>query len=350
VKSIKPINKFKTYKFDPAPFFFFIDVFPADYTNQGKPNLVNLITSLNTNPIMPLPMRIDRVFNGERSILIRPKDPISFAVTEDLTAIINPDPFLQLGFEKLLFFTEVRSREKFLLSLGIERVLKWWKSTQYLHGNLHSLEEDFSAFLRAYLHTIVKAKILEEDLNEAAQDYCQLIADVCKKRMDQNSILVDVEGEQENVKMYKTKELTYYKKFKKIRETQHHPELVDIEICDLSQKGFIETDDRRNITVEGVETKILKYIPLLFYDDLLECMLQNLKRLEESNDRILDPSLLFERNIIFTQKTGELDNINIEKYSWWKSFDNINLDSIVKSILKNQEEFILSLGIEDFKR
>ena len=346
---IKPLNKFKTYKSDPAPFFFFIDIFPAEYSNQNKPNLVNLIDSLSTNPIMPLPMRIDHVFNGEISVLIRPKEPISFPVTEDITAIVNPEPFLQLGFEKLLYFTEVRSREKFLISLPIDRVLKWWKNTQFIYGNLHTLEEDFSAFLRAYLHTILKAKILEEDLIGAAQNYCQLIADVCQNRMEQNSILAEVKGKQESVKMYKTKELVYYKKFKKIRETQHHPELVDIEICDLSQKGFLETDGNRTNVMKEVETKILKYIPLLFYDDLLECMLQNLKRLEDSNSKILDPSLLFERNIIFTKKTKELEEVDIEKYSWWNSFDNIDLESIVKSILKNHEEYILTLDVEQLR-
>ena len=98
---IKPLNKFKTFKFDAAPFFFFIDLFPPDYSSEDKPILGNLINSISTNPIMPLPMRVDRVFNGERSILIRPKEDISFPVTEDLTAVINPTPILQLGFEKL---------------------------------------------------------------------------------------------------------------------------------------------------------------------------------------------------------------------------------------------------------
>lgn len=345
MKSIKPINKFKTYHYDPAPFFFFIDVFPAEYSNKNKPNLVSLIESIKTNPIMPLPMRIDRVFNGERSIIIRPKEPISFSVTEDLTAIINPGPFLQLGFEKMLYFTEVRSREKFLLSFSINRVLKWWDLTKFIYGNLHTLEEDFSAFLRAYLHTIVKAKILEEDLVGAAQNYCQLIADVSKKRMEQNTILTEVKGKQENVKMYKIKELTYYKKFKKTRETQYHPELVDIEICDLSKKGFLKTELNHSNIKKDAEKKILKYIPLLFYDDLSECMLQNLKRLEESDDKILDPSLLFEKNIIFTQKSQDLEKVNLEKYTWWDSFDNIEFDSISKSILKNHEEFLLSLGL-----
>ncbi len=346
---IKPINKFKIFKSDAAPFFFFIDVFPADYTNKNKPNLANLLDSIKTNPIMPLPMRVDRVFNGEKSVLIRPKEPITFPITEELTVIVNPAPFLQLGFEKLLYFTEVRSREKFIASLTLDRALRWWNATKFLHGNLQALEEDFSAFLRAYLHTIVKAKVLDEDLVSAAKSYCELIGDICRKRMEQNSILTEVKGTQENVKMYKTKQFTYYKKFKKTSQTEYHPELIDIEVFDLSLKGFQKIEGNRAVNLKETSSKIIKYIPLLLYDDLLECMLQNLKRIEESDDNILDPSLLFERNIIFTQKTKELENINLEKYSWWKSFENIDLDSIINSIIKNHQKYVLSLDLEDFR-
>jgi len=338
--------KFKTYKSDAAPFFFFIDVFPAEYSNKNKPNLIHLVNSIKTNPIMPLPMRVDRVFNGASSILIRPKEPISFPVSKDLTAIINPDPFLQFGFEKLIYFTEVYSRTKLISSLNSQNALKWWETTKFLYGNLPSLEEDFSAFLRAYLHTIIKAKILEEDLISAAKNYCELIADTCRKRLEQNNIFVDVRNKQENVKMYKTKEINYYKKFKKTRETQYRPELIDIDIYDLSQVGFSNTEEERSDFLKKRSTMILKYIPLLFYDDLLECMLQNLKKLEDSNNVVLDPSFLFERNIIFIQKSADLETIRMQDYSWWKDFDNIDLDSIIRSILKVQQEFFSLIGIE----
>lgn len=343
---IRPLNKFKTFKYDAAPFFFFIDVFPADYSNRNKPNLINLINTIKTNPIIPLPMRIDRVFNGERSILIRPKEPISFSVKEDLTAIINPAPFLRMGFEKLLYFTEVRSREKFLLSLSSEMALKWWKYTRFLYGNLPSLEEDFSAFLRAYLHTIVRAKILEEDPIKAAKNYCQLIADVCEKRIEQNVILAEVKEKQENLKMYKIKEVTYYKKFKKQHQTQYHPELIDIEIYDLTQKGFLNFEGDRIKNMKEMDTKVIKYIPLLIYDDLLECMLHNLKRLENGDNDILDPSLLFEKNIIITYQSKDFEKINKDKFTWWSSFENIDLDLIVRTILKIEEDFASSFELE----
>ena len=309
--------------------------------------MVHLINSIGNNPIMPLPMRVDRVFNGENSVLLRPREPISFPITEDQTAVIDPLPFLQHGFEKLFYFTELRSREKFFLSLTHERVSQWWKFTQFLYANLPTLEEDFSAFLRAYLYNIIKAKILKEDLTEAAKAYCQLVSDICRKRMEQNNILVEIKGEQENAKMYKIKDMTYYRKFKRSKETEYHPELIDLEIFDLSNVGFSESIDKGSI-INSLETptRVIKYIPLLFYDDLLECMLQNLKRIEENEKEIIDPSYLLDRKIILTKNSKEVENIKIENYSWFKNYDSLEFNPVLEEIRKNQEEFIRTLDTE----
>jgi hypothetical protein len=298
---------------------------------------------------MPLPMRVDRVFNGERSVLIRPKEPVLFPITEDLTTIIDPLQFLNLGFEKLLYFTEVRSRENFFLSLSMERVSRWWQITKSLYANLSTLEDDFSAFLRAYMHTIVRAKLVGDDLIEAAKNYCQILSDLCRKRLEQNFITTEIEGKQENVKMYKEKEATYYRKFKKSKELEYHPELIDIEICDLSKIGFsLENTDRTSL-IENSNNSIIKYIPLLFYDDLLECMLQNMKRLENGGDDLLDPSFLLDKGVIITKNTKDLENINMESYSWWNNFDNIKFEPFLESIKAIQGEYIRSLVPEEYK-
>jgi len=291
---------------------------------------------------MPLPMRVDRVFNGERSIIIRPREPITFKITDDKTAAINQKLFLQYGVEKLLYFTEVRSREKFSAHFTLDRAMRWWNSTKFLYGNLYRLEEDFSAFSRAYLHTMIKAKILEEDLMNAAKDYCQIVADICRKRMEENSMFIEIKGKQENVNLYKIKDFTYYKKFKKVNETQYHPELIDIEFFDLTEIGFLKQEDDRTKLGNELKSKVLKYIPLLFYDDLLECMLQNLKSLEDGENEILDPSYLFEKNIVLLENPKELEVTNNQKYSWWNSFDDLDLETIIKTIESTLTEFLLT--------
>ena len=338
------IHKFKTYKYDAAPFFFFIDVFQADTSGLKQPHYVELIKSIKSNPIMPLPMRVDRVYNAENSILIRPREPVCFTIGDDRVAAINPNPFIQLGIEKLLYFTEVRAREKFFTPLSIKRAIKWWNSTRYLYGNLYQLEEDLSAFLRAYLYTMVKAKLDEEDLVKAATEYCQIVTDICNKRIDENSILVEIKGKQKNVLLFQVKEMIIRQKRKKVKQTQYHPELIDIEIFNLYEMGFPTNKDEQNILLNELRPRKKKYIPILFYDDLLECMLQNLADLEEGAEDILNPSFLIDQNVISIQESKDLEKSDTKIYSWWSNFDNIRVESIFEAMKTTYKEYFLSFS------
>ncbi|MFX1385671.1 MAG: hypothetical protein ACFE9M_00515 [Promethearchaeota archaeon] len=329
---MKPIHKFKIFKSDAAPFFFYIEIFPPDLTAFRGERVKALLKKINTNPIMPLPMRVDRVFNGEKSVLIRLREPIYFSVMDDLNAIINPSAFLHYGIEKLLYFTEIRAFEKFTISLTFEKVKKWWDSTKYLYSRLSRLEEDFSAFLRAYINTLLKAKLNNEDLISAATKYCQHVQETCEKRIKENVILTETTLSNNNVKLYEKKLAKYYKKRKKIEEVQYHPELVDIDVYDLSEVGFKNNYEDQISIIDNLKPKGIKYIPLLFYDDILECMLQNLKKLDDGDQNILDPSFLLDQNIINLQNSEELKNIDIQNYSWLKEFEEINLELFTQSI------------------
>ncbi|MFX1303570.1 MAG: hypothetical protein ACFE9X_09455 [Promethearchaeota archaeon] len=340
----KPIHKFKIFKSDAAPFFFYIEIFPPDLTIFKSGQHKNLLESIKTNPIMPLPMRVDRVFNGRESVLIRPREPISFSLKEDLIAIINPTPFLQFGFEKLLYFTEIRAHEKFFLSLTIEKAKKWWDSTKYLYAKLIRLEEDFSAFLRAYIHNVLKAKLNNEDLNSAAINYCKTVKEICEKRLKENSILIETRRKEINVRLYIQKIAKYYKKRKKVEQLQYHPELVDIDVYDLTERGFKSDIDSQNAMIYELIPNEIKYLPLLFYDDLLECMLQNLNMLDKGKTDILDPSFLLDQNIITLKESEDLKIINSQNYSWFSTFEEINIEQIIQSISMNKQQFFKDIG------
>jgi len=319
-------SKFETYKSDGAPFFFYIDVIPLDISQYEIKNHIKLLKGVVNNSIMPLPLRVDRVFNGESSIIVRPREPISFPIDDNLIAIVNPSPFIRSGLEKLLIFTEIRSSEEFVISLSHAQARKWWDSTKYLYGRLTTLEEDFASFLRAYLHTVIRAKINEEDLINAAIAYCELIRDICNKRIDNEEIFVETKGKEKFVQLYKRKERNTYSKLKKTRQKLLYPGFIDIEIVDTQKNGFKEIENSQ------ADSKILKYLPLLFYDDILECMLQNLKKLTESEVEILNPSYLIDQEIILLLDTDKFQSKEISKYSWLREFNEINLDSILESI------------------
>jgi hypothetical protein len=324
-------SKFETYKADGSPFFFYIDVIPLDLSQYEVINHINLLKGVANNSIMPLPLRVDRVFNGESSIIIRPKKPISFTIDENQIAIVNPAPFIRNGLEKLLVFTEIRSSEEFSFSLTHHNAKKWWDATKYLYGRLTDLEEDFAACLRAYLHTVLKAKINEEDLVSAAISYCELIRDICYKRIDSKKILVEIKDKIKYVNLYKKKEAYVYKKFKRSKEELLYPGVINIEIFDTRKNGFKEIEKYQE-KFSKLDSKILTYIPLLFYDDLLECMLQNIEKLVEGGVEILDPSYLIDQEIILLIETNKVNSNDLSKYSWLREFNEFNLDSILKSI------------------
>ena len=323
--------KFKTYKSDAAPFFFYIEVFPFDSSLYINPHSSSLIKTIERNPIVPIPMRVDCVFNGESSLIIRPRETTSFQISEEQLAVINPSQFLLSGIKNLIYLTEIRSLEQFYKSLSSKNVISWWEATRFLYGNLYRLEEDFSSFLRAYLHTMVRSYVEEDDLVSAAVQYCQIIEDICKKRMEQNRILVEMDGEESTVKMYKKKDQTYYKKLKKVKEMQYHPELVDIEIFNYSSSNWPKDTTTKNRS----DREEKKYIPLLFYDDLQECMLLNLKYLEENEKTILNPSILIEENIITVIDSKDYDDNFKIKNTWWDDFNNINPDLFLKNMHKS---------------
>ena len=321
--------KFKTYKSDAAPFFFYIEIFPFDTSLYTNPHSSSLIKAIEKNPIVPIPMRVDRVFNGENSVIIRPREVTSFQISEDRLAVINPQQFLNSGLQNLIYFSDIRSSETLFKHLTSKNLISWWEATKFLYGNLYRLEEDFSAFLRAYLLTMVKSYIEGGDLVSAAIQYCEIIEDVCKKRMDHNNILTEIDGKQSNVKMYKKKEHSSYKKLKKISKIGYHPELIDIEVFNYSGNNWHPD----TIINSEIEKKVKKYIPLLFYDDLQECMLQNLKYLEENEKIVLDPSILIEENIITIIDSKDYNDDFKNKNSWWNDFNNIKPDLLFKEML-----------------
>lgn len=324
--------KFKTYKSDASPFFFFIDIFPLDLKFFDSPHLLALAKHIKNNPVMPIPMRVDRVFNGESSILIRPNSPVTFPMNESILAIINPIPFLQLGIENLLFFTEIRSQQRLLRSLKKQKAKEWWENTRYLYGNLHQLEEDFSAFLKAYIYTIIKAEINEEDITGAAIEYCEIVNNICKEKMLKNKIFVEKKDTQETVKLYRVKTTKRRKKLSVAKEVEYHPELIDIELFNFSDKGFPKKKDFKNNIQKSYDSSIMKYIPLLLYDDLQECMLQNLTILEKNEIELLNPSLLLENNVILLLSSEMIEFNDLNKYNWLSDLSEVNIEGVLNSI------------------
>ena len=61
-------------------------------------------------------------------------------------------------------------------------------------------------------------------------------------------------------------------------------------------------------------------------------MLQNLKKLTESEVEILNPSYLIDQEIILLLEPDKFQSKEISTYSWLRNFNEINIDSILGSI------------------
>jgi hypothetical protein len=330
----KPRFKFKTYKSDAAPFFFFIDIYPINLELITNPISALLAKKMINNPIMPLPTRIDRVFNGNGSIIIRPRLPVSFPLNETTLGVVNPTPFLQLGIKNLIFFTEMRSQEYLMRPLNYEKAHQWWENTKDFYGNLRQLEEDFSAFLKAYLYTIIKAQISEEDITSAAVEYCEIVNEICNEKMLRNKILEEAEGHQEYVKLYKEKIGKSREKLKVVKKTQFHPELIDIEVYNFQASGFPSQKVFEDLKGESYDCTVSKYIPLLLYDDLQECMLQNLQLLKTNEVELLNPTTLLEKSVIILLQSEDLDSLDLSDFSWLTNLKNIDIEVMLQSLYK----------------
>ncbi|TFG25904.1 MAG: hypothetical protein EU533_00425 [Promethearchaeota archaeon] len=315
--------RFETFKADAAPFFFYIDVLPLDLTQYEIPHHITMLKSLRSNSIMPIPLRVDRVYNGEPSILVRPREPVTFPIGENWV-YINPIPFLNLGIEKLIYLTETRASIEFTSSLKVEDVNRWWNSTRMHYSKLKYIEEDFAAFLKAYIYTVVKAELDSEDLNEAAIKYCELVREICEKRINQNQILVEVKGKERIKRLYKMKEGKVFEtRFKRATKDLLYPDFVDIEIMNHENMQLLNNEEKVKI-----KTQVKQYIPLLFYDDLLECMLQNIAILENEEGEIISPSSLIEKDIVVVL---EDEPPKSNRYSWFQDFNEININKIMNS-------------------
>ncbi|MEJ2249154.1 MAG: hypothetical protein P8Y70_08505 [Candidatus Lokiarchaeota archaeon] len=339
-------QKFKTFEYDSAPFFFYIDVIEPDVSSIKVEFLEKALISIKDNPIMPLPMRIDRVYNGENSIVIRPNHPIKVELSNNKIAFINPIPFLYYGIERLIYYTEVRVNELFGSTMRKEKTVEWWRHTEPLFGSFFQLEKDFSKFLRLYLDLIIRAKIEKMDLYEASMSYCKKITEICNSRIEENAIKIKYNQEIVKKEMYQLKIFREYKWFKKQIKEELHPELFNVTLYELP--GQIKDPLNSNLDLSNARSIKLKYIPFLIYDDLLDCMSSNVKILEENdNTELIDPTFLLDNNVIII-KDKEAANKELRNYSWIQRFKDIEVEPIIftikekikREILENREKYL----------
>ena len=229
---------------DSAPFIFFIDI---------------LKNNSYLNPIIPIPSRIDKIYAGEMTGIIFPTQILSINIEGRIYSIDLQETYSQL-IENLLFYANYVSTT-LNQPLSLRSVNQWWERTRRASHLILSYQEDLDFILRAYLEGF-KWKMQGEDEEHALLKYIELLINYFQQKLEYNAIQISYHQNNIFKKMYKKKKDFLY------------PDIVKFDVYDKIRKSYNQ--------------KV--FIPILVYDDLLECLLYNQLILQLKLDPSKSPS------------------------------------------------------------
>ena len=243
------LAKLKSNKRDISPIGFFFDVIPNDY--------------FKLPPIMPIPMRIDKVTNGDPTLFILPDFKKLDELGEKLDFYIDFESFFKVGIENLINFAKVKYNETNYRTLKNEIFRKWFGKSINTIASIPDLNDAFTFLISEFL--ILYSNIEKKNLTLNSENYRLELVQYCdnmityfREKIEQNSFKIQVKGELQNVKLYLEKKKKY------------HPQITSIDIFDAKTNRM----------------KKMEFVPYLIYDDLLDCFFFDKKILTEEKNKI----------------------------------------------------------------
>ena len=233
---------------------------------QSNPNdvastlfVIDVIHSENfKNPVIPIPVRVDKVSNGEFTHIVLPSTPPQ-VVQDDTVFSIDTYRFFELGFQNLMSYAALKFKEITYRPLNEANLSKWWENTRKYTCTIPTYTTDLDKSLQAYLTAYLKWQSTG-DMIGALLTYAESIIDLCNMRITSNKITYQLSKKETSSRMF-----TERKDGKKLPQ-----------IWQVDRKTFDNTKVRKKA-----------FIPLLIYDDLLECFLSNKAELERGEIDII---------------------------------------------------------------
>ena len=111
------LGKIKSFKKDIAPIGFYFDIFPTDFCEI---------------PILPLPLRIDKISNGEPTVIITPNFNQIHTLCKKLKLTFDPQKFYFIGIKNLINYAKLKIKEITLRDLTLKNVTQWWELSKDL--------------------------------------------------------------------------------------------------------------------------------------------------------------------------------------------------------------------------
>lgn len=278
IRSPKP--KLIHKKKDAAPMLFFID-------QIASPNFLN--------PVLPMPIRIDRILTNLPSLLVFPHES-SVLTFQNKYYTFDYTQLYSYLLENLLRYTEKKYRTLFYKQLTYDIVEKWWNKTKNLQCSIHSFNEDLTYILNSYLKAYIKF-LTKKNLRQALTSHIDEMINYLNQKVSENSIDLDYNKSRRKKHLYKKKGEYIY------------PDIIETDIFN-SENGKIQRK---------------AFVPMLMYDDLLECYLFNKKQIDPEGFEKLEDAKIPQQNTkkgLFSRKkdkevdsTGNLSEMTINSTS-----------------------------------
>jgi len=228
---------------DMAPMIFVIDTIRSEHYK---------------NPIIPIPVRVDKVSNGEFTSIILPSNQPQIE-QDDQVYFIDVFRLLELGFHNLMSYTAIKFNEITYRPLNIANISKWWENTRKYSCNFPTYIQDLEIVLQSYLEAYIEWKS-SRDVIKALISYSDKLIDLCNMRLTKNKISYQFGKKEITSRIY-----TERKDGKKI------PHIWQVD----------------RTTLENGKVRKRAFVPHLIYDDLLECFLSNKAELDRGELEVI---------------------------------------------------------------
>jgi len=285
ISYFNPPSKLKGFHKDIAPIGFYFDIFT---------------TELFQTPILPLPMRIDKLSNGEPTLIIKLDMKKIERVSKKFNLCLNLNNFYLMGIKNFVHYARVKIKEITLRMLDNRKIEKWWEASKNISTTIPDLTETFTFINLSFIKTF--ALIKKRNLIPSQEDYikvlltnCENIVKFLQEKIETNTFTYSTDNEVSIEKLYLEKKNKFY------------PLIIKIPI-------YNETIQR---------SYQMEFVPYLIYDDLLDVFFFNANLLRNGEKKPINLKVYENTQIINTRSTTlnvkaqernlDLNDLNIEK-------------------------------------
>jgi len=262
-------------------------------------------------PILPIPMRIDKLYNGEPTLLITPNLEKLEKAFKKLKLRINFNLFYFIGIKNFLNYANIKQNDLLTLrSLNGDKIRKWWKASNNISAFNPDLSESFTFITSQFLKTFSYIDKNNLDPTQDKDDYTNILIDYCdsiikyfRNKIEKNIFFIENEDKIEMEKLYLEKKQKYY------------PLEIKIPVNDLIAK----------------KTHEMSFVPYLIYDDLLDSFCYNKKLLINNTNDTINLKVYVDNQII--NKTSNIDDIRTKSSKI--ELKNLNLKELLDGLKFN---------------